>query len=87
MFQAGDRARLAQEILHVLLRDAHLQDFERRLCPQVDVVAQVDISEAPVSEDAQQTILAKLLSDSVVQITPHGATKSRPFSLDYSTTK
>src|SRR5207249_103122 len=52
----GDKA------CHIVLSELRMQDFNGGLCFQVEVFTEVDIGEAPLSKQANEAIVAQLLS-------------------------
>ncbi len=65
MYEARHRARLAAQLLLVLISEVGMQHFDGRLSAQVQVLSQVDLSKAPSPDQMKQAIVAKLLSYTV----------------------
>jgi hypothetical protein len=65
MLQAGERLRFSEELIYLLVFERGVQDLER--CPafQEEMLAEVDLGEAPSPEQAQEAVVAKLLADAL----------------------
>ena len=73
MREACQRLRLLQKRLGIRLGEVHVQHFQRGVAPQRDMLAQVDFSEAPLPQQANQTIVAQLLTDTICHHSSSGA--------------
>ncbi len=49
VFEAGDHPRFSQEVFHVGAGKARLEHFDRRLCLEVNMFAEVDIGKTTPS--------------------------------------
>src|SRR5689334_14958838 len=65
MFQVSDQAGFVAEECYILACQLGAQDFDRSLCVQVNVFAQVDVSEATLAQQMSQTIVTKELSNAM----------------------
>src|SRR5205823_13899976 len=58
----SNRARLPAEWLDVVARQVGMQHFDGRLRVEVQVLSQVDVGKTALSQQAQQAIVAQVLS-------------------------
>ena len=58
MVQTGKRLCLREELVHFLIFERRVQDFERRIAFQIDMFAEIDLSEAPSPKQSHQAIIA-----------------------------
>src|SRR5215469_15117578 len=65
MLQTGERLRLREEVLHLFVFERGVQDFERGTAFEKDVLAEIDLSEAAVPKQAQETVVAQLLTNAI----------------------
>ena len=80
MHETSNRARLRAEWFDVVARQVGMQHFDGRLRVEVQVLSQVDVGKTALSQQAQQAIVAQVLS-----LTPstagHPRTSSRKLHL------
>ena len=65
MLQAGKCLRLGKEWSYLLVLERGVQDFERCTTFEIDMLAEVDFCEASSPKQAQQSIVAKLLTGAI----------------------
>src|SRR6266567_2863740 len=73
MPQVGDSARLLEEVSHIIVGQPHIEHFDGGLHVEVDVFAEVHISEAPPPQQLDEAIISKLLA--------HAGPGKIPFSI------
>src|SRR5690348_14011393 len=67
--EVSDGLCLATKLLHSVADQPHLQDFDGVLGIQMNMLAEVHIGEATLSDQTDQTIVADLLSISIFHFT------------------
>jgi hypothetical protein len=65
MDQASNQTCLRAKLLNVLASQLGLENFDRRWRFQVDMLTQVDLCEASLSQQTNQAIVAQVLSHTV----------------------
>ncbi len=65
MGQLGNRLRLIEKALGLLLGQFAKQDLNRSLRPQARMLAQIDLGKAAMPQQADQTIVPKLLAHTI----------------------
>src|SRR5260221_11550994 len=62
----GESARLVQEALLLVAGQPHIQEFERSLRFEIDMLAQVDVGEPSLPQDTEQAIVTQLLPQQTI---------------------
>jgi len=62
MHDAGNATRLVEELLHIAPLQAHLQQFDCGPGSEMNMLAKIDVGEAPLPHHLNKAIVAKLLS-------------------------
>src|ERR1051326_4426033 len=62
MLQTCNCPGLVEKALQALVCQSHLEDFYCSLCPQINMITKVDLSEATLSYVTYQAIVPKLLT-------------------------
>src|SRR5579885_2867144 len=65
MDQPYQVARFLEKFVHIIASQLAVQDFDRGLRAQVNMLAQVDLGEAAFAEQTDQAIMTKLLSRTI----------------------
>ena len=66
MLQLGNALRFLAELLHLTRRSERgMQQFERCLCSQMDVLAEIDLSKASLPEQAGEAVVSHLGAQSI----------------------
>ena len=66
MLQASNGTSLAKEALHIIACQSYLENLDSSLGLEIDMLTEIDISETTLSEQAGQTIVAKLLARTII---------------------
>src|SRR5436305_1870675 len=77
MDETSNRARLRAKWLDVVARQVGMQHFDGRLRVEVQVLSQVDVGKTALPQQAQQTVVAQVLSHAA----GHPRTSSRKLHL------
>src|SRR5260370_7798490 len=65
MVEASEQLRLGEEGVDIFVFQRGMQDFEGGTAFEIDMLAQIDLCEAASSKQAQQAIVAHLLTNAI----------------------
>ncbi len=65
MVEASEQLRLGEEGVDIFVFQRGMQDFEGGTAFEIDMLAQIDLCEAASSKQAQQAIVAQLLTNAI----------------------